>query len=93
MMSVKNRTIRKERYLVMQAIATETAAISELNLRGMLPRCLCMSLWTRGIRNRQCFGNIVKLDKQGDAKDATPNMLTRPCLKEHAEERKTKLRN
>ena len=84
MMSVKNRTIRKERYLVMQAIATETAAITELNLRVMLPRCLCMSLWTRGIRNRQCFGNIVKLDKQGDAKDATPHMLAGPCLKEHA---------
>ena len=36
MMSVKNRTIRIERYLVMQAIATETAAITESNLRVML---------------------------------------------------------
>lgn len=36
MMSVKNRTIRIERYLVMQAIATETAAITKSNLRVML---------------------------------------------------------
>ena len=84
MMSVKNRTIRKERYLVMQAIATETRVINESNFQVMLPRCLCMSLWTRGIRNRQCFGNIVKLGKEGDAKDATPHMLAIPCLKEHA---------
>ena len=31
MMSVKNRTIRIERYLVMKAIATETAAITKSN--------------------------------------------------------------
>ena len=90
MMSVKNRTIRIEQYLVMQAIATETAAITESNLRVMLGCCLCTSLWTRGIRNRQCFGNIVKFDQGGVAEDASPRMLVSSCLKEHAEERKTK---
>lgn len=68
MVSVTNRTVRFERYLVMHAIATWTEAVTKSNFLVIFPCHLFMSLWTWGIRNRQGFEIIVKLQRQGEAK-------------------------